>query len=116
MYRDATPTSRRGRRGRRQVWRPQAAGLAQDTPRIDEETLEFRSLGITGRHIGDARALPDLLSHVRADEEIGSVTANGACDTREWHDAIAARSACAAIPPRRTAGPWKMSLLVQLQG
>jgi len=39
--------------------------------------------------------------------EIGSVTADGAYDTRKCHDAIADRSAHAVIPPRKNAKPWK---------
>ena len=40
-------------------------------------------------------------------EEIGSVTADGACDTRKCHDAIADRGAHAVIPPRKNAKLWK---------
>ncbi len=35
------------------------------------------------------------------------MTADGACDTRKCHDAIAARNARAVIPPRKNAKPWK---------
>ena len=51
--------------------------------------------------------LPDLLSQIQPDEDIGSVTANGAYDTRKRHDAIAARNAHAVIPPRKNAKMWK---------
>ena len=51
--------------------------------------------------------LPDLLDQIAADEEIGSVTADGAYDTRKCHEAIAARNAAAVIPPRKNAKPWK---------
>lgn len=51
--------------------------------------------------------LPDLLSQISPDEGIGSVTADGAYDTRKCHDAIAARDALAAIQPRKTAKMWK---------
>jgi transposase len=61
---------------------------------------------ITGSHIGDAPVLPDLLSQIPASEEIGSVTADGAYDTRKCHDAIANRGAHAVIPPRKNAKPW----------
>ena len=37
----------------------------------------------------------------------GSVTADGAYDTRKCHEAIAARGAHAVIPPRKNAKPWK---------
>ena len=37
---------------------------------------------------GDAPILPDLLSQIPPEEEIASVTADGAYDTRKCHDAI----------------------------
>ena len=64
--------------------------------------------------------LPELLAQIPADQEIASVTADGAFDTRKCHDAIhcpatvclqtvseAARGAAAVIPPRKNAKPWK---------
>lgn len=85
---------------KRRVWRKIHFG-------IDEETLEVRAVEITGCHIGDAPVLPDLLGQIPADERIGSVTADGAYDTRKCHDAIADRGAHAVIPPRKNAKPWK---------
>ena len=41
------------------------------------------------------------------DQQIATVAADGAYDTRACHDAIAARGAAAIIPPRRNARPWK---------
>jgi len=51
--------------------------------------------------------LPELLDQIPPDQEIGSVTADGAYDTRKCHNAIAERGAHAVIPPRRNAKPWK---------
>jgi len=85
---------------KRRVWRKLHHG-------IDEDTLEIRAVEITGSHIGDAPVLPDLLSQIPEDQEIGSVTADGAYDTRKCHDAIADRGAHAIIPPRRNAKPWR---------
>ena len=85
---------------KRRVWRKIHLG-------IDEETLEVRAVEITGSHIGDAPVLPDLLNQIPAHEQIGSVTADGAYDTRKCHDAIADRGADAVIPPRKNAKPWK---------
>ncbi|CUH39894.1 Transposase DDE domain protein [Jannaschia seosinensis] len=85
---------------RRRVWRK--VHLA-----MDEATLEVRAVEITGSGVGDAPVLPDLLGQVPADEEIASVTADGAYDTRGCRDAIANRGADAVIPPRRNAKPWK---------
>ena len=51
--------------------------------------------------------LPEMLGQIPPEQDIGSVTANGAHDTRKCHDAIAARNAHAVIPPRKNAKPWK---------
>ena len=51
--------------------------------------------------------LPELLGQIPPDQEIASVTADGAYDTRKCHDAIAERGADAVIPPRKNAKPWK---------
>jgi transposase len=85
---------------KRRVWRKIHLG-------IDEQTLEVRAVEVTGNHIGDAPVLPDLLSQIPSEQEIGSVTADGAYDTRKCHDAIADRGAHAVIPPRKNARPWK---------
>ena len=51
--------------------------------------------------------LPDLLSQIPPDKDIGGAIADGACDTRRCHDAIAARQAHAILPPRKTSKMWK---------
>ena len=51
--------------------------------------------------------LPELLNQIPPDQEIASVTADGACDTRKCHDAIGERGAAAVIPPRTNAKPCK---------
>ena len=73
----------------------------------DDETLGIRAVEVTASHIGDAQALPDLLGQIPADQKIGSVTADGAYDTRKCHDDIADRGAHAVIPPRKNAKPSK---------
>ena len=85
---------------KRRVWRKVHLG-------IDEQTLEIRAVEITTSDVGDACMLPELLSQIPSDQEIASVTADGAYDTRKCHDAIAKRSAAAVIPPRKNAKPWK---------
>ena len=74
---------------------------------IDAETLEIRTIEITGSRIGDALVLPDLLDQIPADQPIGRVTVDGAFDTRACHAAIAERGAAAVIPPRKNGKPWK---------
>ena len=85
---------------KRRVWRKIYIG-------IDEQTLEIRAAGFTTSDVGDAPMLPELLDQIPPDQEIASVTADGAFDTRKCHDAIAACGAAAIIPPRRNAKPWK---------
>lgn len=84
---------------KRRVWRKIHIG-------IDEETLEVRAVEVTGSNIGDAPVLPDLLNQIPPDQATGSVTADGAYDTRKCHEAIAARDAHAVIPPRKNAKLW----------
>ena len=74
---------------------------------IDEKSLDIRAAGFTTSEIGDAPMLPELPGQIPPDQEIAGVTADGAFDTRNCHDAIAARSAAAIIPPRKNAKPWK---------
>ncbi len=85
---------------KRRVWRKMHIG-------IDEQTLEVRAVEVTSSDIGDAPMLPELLDQIPPDQEIASVTADGAYDTRKCHDAIADRGAAAVIPPRKNAKPWK---------
>jgi len=80
---------------KRRVWRKIHLG-------IDGQTLQVRAVEVTGSHIGDAPVMPHLLRQIPADEEIGSVTADGPYDTRKCRDAIADRGAQAVIPPART--------------
>ena len=85
---------------KRRIWRKVHIG-------IDEETLEVRAVEITSSNVGDAPVLPDLLNQIPSDQDIGSVTADGAYNTHKCHKTIAAISAHAVIPPRKNAKPWK---------
>jgi len=53
------------------------------------DVLQVRAVEITTSNIGDAPMLPELLKQVPPDQGLGSVTADGAYDTRKCHDAIA---------------------------
>ena len=90
---------------KRRVWRKIHIG-------INEQTLEVRAVEITGSNTGDAPMLPHLLNRIPRDQQIGSVTADGAYDTRRCHKAIAERVAAAEIPPRRNGQPWKPTTAV----
>ncbi len=51
--------------------------------------------------------LSDLLAQIPADQAIGTVTADGAYDTRRCHTALVERGATAIIPIRKNGRPWK---------
>jgi len=89
---------------KRRLWRKLYIG-------VGEKTLEIRAVEVMSSNIGDAPMLPDLLTQIPSDQELGSVTADGAYDTRKCHDAIAARNAHAVIPPRKNAKLWKPDTL-----
>ena len=84
----------------RRVWREIHIG-------IDEKSLEIRAAEFTTSDVGDAPVLPELLDQIPPEQEIATVTADCAFDTRKCHTAIAARGAAAIIPPRKNAKPWK---------
>ncbi|MBB1492296.1 transposase, partial [Paracoccus sp. MC1854] len=51
--------------------------------------------------------LPDLLDQIPPDEQIGTVTGDGAFDTRRCHAAILERGGTAIIPIRKNGRRWK---------
>ena len=74
---------------------------------IDAQTLEIRAIEVTDNSVGDAPMLPHLLAQIPQEQEITSVSADGAYDTKACHEAIAQRAAQAIIPPRKNAKLWK---------
>lgn len=50
---------------------------------------------------GDSPILPELLDQIPEGEDVGTVTADGAYDTRRCHTAIIDRQATVIIPIRR---------------
>ena len=88
-----------GVQGRRQ-WRK--VHLAMDTAASDIRAVEF-----TPSSDGDSPVLPELTDQVAGEKEIGSVTADGAYDTRRCHAAIIDRQATPIIPIRKNGRPWK---------
>ncbi len=51
--------------------------------------------------------MPELLDQILDCEEVGTVTADGAYDTRRCHTAIINRQATAIIPTRKNGRAWK---------
>jgi hypothetical protein len=76
--------------------------LAMDTGSGDILAVEF-----TSSREGDSPVLPDLLDQIPPDQEIGTVTGDGAFDTRRCHAAILARGGTAIIPIRKNGRLWK---------
>ena len=74
---------------------------------MDTATSDIRAVEFTSSSDGDSPVLPDLLDQVPEGEDIGTVTADGACDTRRCHTAVIDREATAIIPIRKNGRPWK---------
>ena len=91
-----------GVQGRRQ-WRK--VHLAMDPATSDIRAVEF-----TPSRDGDSPVLPDLLGQIPEDEQIGTVTADGAYDTRRCHKAIIDRQATPIIPIRKNGRPMEGGL------
>ena len=74
---------------------------------IDKKRLEIRPVEITRSHIGATPVLPNRLNQITAKQVIGSVTADGAYDTRKCHDAIAESGAHTDTQPGTNTKQWE---------
>lgn len=61
----------------------------------------------TSSREGDSPVLPELLDQIPDGEEIGTVTGDGAFDTRRCRSAILARGGTGVIPVRKNGRLWK---------
>lgn len=75
---------------------------------MDPATSDIRAVEFTPSRDGDSPVLPDLLGQIPKNEEIGSVTADGAYDRRRCHIAILERDAVPIIPIRKNGRLWKV--------
>lgn len=73
----------------------QGASGHRDTATSDIRAVEFTPSS------GDSPVPPNLLGQTPEGEQIGTVTADGAYDTRRCHTAIIGRQATAIIPIRK---------------
>ena len=74
---------------------------------MDTATSDIRAVEFTPGSYGVSPVLPELLGQIPEGEEIGTVTADGAYDTRRCHTAIINRQATAIIPIRKNGRPWE---------
>ncbi len=73
---------------------------------IDDETREVRAFVVISSTIAHTPMLPKLLNQIPSDQHIGSVTEDGAHDTRKCRKAIAAQDTHMVVPPRKNAKPF----------
>ena len=73
---------------------------------VDAETQDVIAVELTSNSVGDSEVFPDLLEQIDPETQIETVSADGAYDTDECHNAITAREATAIIPPREGAVEW----------
>lgn len=71
---------------------------------MDTATGDIRAVEFTSSREGDSPVLPELLDQIPDGEEIGTVTGDGAFDTRRCHSAILARGGTGARAFLRTGG------------
>lgn len=76
---------------------------------MDTGTGDIRAVEFTSSDKGDSPVLPHLLDHIPPDEQIGSVTGDGAFDTRSCYTAILERGGTAVIPIRKNGRRWRES-------
>ena len=74
---------------------------------MDTATGDIRAVEFTSSREGDSPVLPDLLDQIPPDEQIGTVTEDGAFDTRRCHAAILERGGTAIIPIHKNGRRWK---------
>lgn len=71
---------------------------------IDTATSDIRAVEFTPSSDGDSPVLPEL-EQIPEGQEIDTVTADGAYDTRRCHTAIIDRQATAIVPIRKNGRP-----------
>jgi hypothetical protein len=86
--------------GRRRQWR-------KGHPAMKGATRDRCAVEFTSSRQGNSPVLPEGPAQIPSDQPIGTVTADGAYDTRTCHSAIAARGGTAVIPIRKNGRAWK---------
>lgn len=73
---------------------------------VDAQTQEVVAVELTANCVGDSEVLPDLLDQLDEQDRVATVSADGAYDTANCHQAIRNKGAEALIPPREGAAEW----------
>ncbi len=74
---------------------------------IDAETLQIRAVELTTNNVSNSQVLNNLLDQIPQEEQMDSVYADGAYDTKRRRQLISSRKSHAVIPTRKNARPWK---------
>ena len=77
---------------------------------INAKTLQILAIQLTTNNVSDSQVLGDLLDQISSDEQIDSVYADGAYDTKYCRQLTADRQAHAVIPPREKLNSPKIRL------
>ncbi len=73
---------------------------------MDPATSDIRAVDFTPSRDGGSPVLPDLLGQIPQNEQVGTVTADGADETRRCHRAIIERDAVPILPIRKNGRAW----------
>jgi hypothetical protein len=96
-----------GSPGRPAVFADAAIQFCLTIKAMHTTTSDIRAVEFTSSSDGDSPVLPELLNQIPEGEDIGTVPADCAYDTRRCHTAIIDRQATAIIPIRKNGRRWK---------
>lgn len=74
---------------------------------MDKATGDIWAVEFTSSREGESEVLPGLLAQFPSDQPIGTITADGAYDTRKCHSAVVEHGDTAVVPIRRNGRAWK---------
>ena len=70
---------------------------------IDARTVQIRAICVTSNNVSDAAVIPDLLDQSPQDENLESLTGDGAYDIKQVYESVIEHGATPIIPPRKNA-------------
>jgi hypothetical protein len=81
---------------------------------MDTASGDICAVEFTSSDKGDSRVLPHLLEQIPPDAQIGTLTGDGAFDTRRCRTAILKRGGTAVIPVRKNGQRWRQDWLAAI--